>query len=103
LPRWFAGPNDWNKEVDMKNLVYLLFLGACFFAVAGWILDWYSVTSVPSDAGRHRFEIDFDAAKIHSDLQRGQEKFQDNVEKSRQGADSQHLPGPISAGRVRNR
>ena len=63
----------------MRTLICLLFLAAFGFAVAGWFLDWY--------------QIDFNARKIQADLQRGQEKLQDTIQRAQQ----QNSAGAVTA------
>jgi hypothetical protein len=73
----------------MKNLVFILFLGACAFTIFGYFLGWYKISDFGSDNGHRRVQIDLDSKKIKEDLQKGQSRLNDALQK---GQDS--LPQP---------
>jgi hypothetical protein len=78
----------------MRNLVFLAFLAALIFAVAGWLLDWYSVSRTPSKGGKTSIQLDFDTNKIKEDLRKGKDKFDDTVENVRSNDSTAHAPQP---------
>ena len=63
----------------MRNLVFLLFLGAVVFLFAGWILDWYNFTSVKTNDGKTSIQFDINGNKIKDDLNKGTQKFNDTM------------------------
>jgi len=67
----------------MRNL--LAFLGAALltFAIVGWYLDWYKVKSTPANNGHNQLNIDVNRSKIIDDVQKGEEKVHDLLEKSK--------------------
>ena len=82
----------------MKNLVFVLFLAVLLFAVVGWFLDWYSIADLHSSSGRHRLQIEVDTNKIRSDLDKGQAKFQETIERVQQGANNPPAQGLANPG-----
>jgi hypothetical protein len=65
----------------VKSLVYLLFLGLVIFAVAGWFLDWYNIGDASNKDGKHHVSLDIDGNKIRQDLNKGEVKLQDTINK----------------------
>ena len=66
----------------MRNLLALF--GAALLTVVGvgWYLGWYKVGSQPASVpGQHRVNIDIDTNKIGKDLQNGEQKLQNILEK----------------------
>jgi hypothetical protein len=80
----------------VRNLIFVLFLAICTFAVVGWFLNWYDIVDVQQQGGRHRLQIDIDTQKIRQDLDRGQTKFKETLERVQQGTDVQQVPAPLS-------
>jgi hypothetical protein len=68
----------------MRNL--LAFLAALVLTVAGvgWYLDWYKLRSGTLPSGHHNINIDIDTGKFTEDLQKGEEKLHNLLEKRRQ-------------------
>ena len=56
------------------------------FAGVGWYLDWFQVFNAPGPAGHRVFSVDLDAAKIQADVQKGEAKVADVIEKARKDA-----------------
>ncbi|HQR41042.1 MAG TPA: hypothetical protein PLX97_00130 [Gemmatales bacterium] len=61
----------------MRNLIFLLFLGAVIFLVAGWFLDWYDITGVKNSSGKTSIQFDINRDKIKDDIGKGTDKFKD--------------------------
>jgi hypothetical protein len=61
----------------MRNLIFLLFLGAVIFLVAGWFLDWYDITGVKNANGKTSIQFDINRDKIKNDINKGTDKFKD--------------------------
>lgn len=61
----------------MRNLIFLLFLGAVIFLVAGWFLDWYDITGVKNANGKTSIQFDINGNKIKDDINKGTDKFRD--------------------------
>lgn len=70
----------------MKNLLAFLAAAALTFAGVGWYLDWFQVFNAPGAAGHRVFSVDLDAAKIQADVQKGEAKVADVIEKARKDA-----------------
>lgn len=79
----------------MRNLLALF--GAALLTVVGvgWYLNWYKVRSQPASVpGQHSVNIDFDTHKIGSDLQKGEQKIQQLLER-KNGEDAQKADGGL--------
>jgi hypothetical protein len=65
----------------MRNM--LAFLAAVVLTIGGlgWYLDWYKVRSETLPSGHHNVNIEIDTAKLAKDLQKGEEKIHDLLEK----------------------
>ncbi|MHB1425722.1 MAG: hypothetical protein ACYC3I_21345 [Gemmataceae bacterium] len=66
----------------MRNMLALF--GAALLTVVGvgWYLGWYKVRSQPASLpGQHSVNIDIDTNKITKDLQQGEERLQQMLEK----------------------
>lgn len=61
----------------MRNLIFLLFLGAVVFLVTGWFLDWYDINGVKNANGKTSIQFDINRDKIKDDIGRGTDKFKD--------------------------
>jgi hypothetical protein len=61
----------------MRNLIFLLFLGAVVFLVTGWFLDWYDITGVKNANGKTSIQFDINRDKIKGDIGKGTDKFKD--------------------------
>jgi len=64
----------------------LAFLAAAVlvFLGLGWYLDWYSFKNLPTGtAGHQSFTIDINKAKITSDVEKGEEKIHDVIDKKK--------------------
>jgi hypothetical protein len=72
----------------------LLFLATFAFVLAGWFLDWYDIVDVQNQGGRHRLQIDIDTQKIREDLDKGQAKFRETLDRVQQGTEASKLPKP---------
>lgn len=87
----------------MRNLLALF--GAALLTVvgAGWYLGWYKVRSQPASVpGQHSVNIDINTKKISNDLQQGEEKLQQFLEK-KDGEEAKNaanngltLPSPLA-------
>jgi hypothetical protein len=91
----------------MRNMLALF--GAALLTVVGvgWYLGWYKVRSQPASVpGQHSVNIDINTNKISADLQHGEQKLQQWLEKKsgeKSSEDSKKadgglmLPSPSSA------
>jgi hypothetical protein len=66
----------------MRNLLAFLAAAVLTFLSAGWYLGWYKIQSSPSAAGHKSVTIDFNTGKIEEDLQRGEEKLNQIIDKA---------------------
>jgi hypothetical protein len=59
------------------------FLGAALvaFLVLGWFLDWYKISTTPTDGGRRQVKIDLNIPKIGEDFKKGEQKAEQVIEK----------------------
>lgn len=64
----------------MRNLLALLSFLVLSFAAVGWYLDWYQVRSETSTNGHSNVNIDFNAAKIRTDVQKGLQKLEEKTQ-----------------------
>ena len=84
----------------MRNMLALF--GAALLTVvgAGWYLGWYKVRSQPASVpGQHSVNIDINTKKIGTDLQQGEERLQQMLEKktgaeAKSATDGLMLPSP---------
>src|SRR6185437_11515487 len=79
----------------MRNLLALF--GAALLTVVGvgWYLGWYKVRSQPASVpGQHSVNIDIDTRKIGNDLQKGEQKLQQFLDR-KNGEDSQKADGGL--------
>src|SRR6185437_2060010 len=80
----------------MRNLLALF--GAALLTVVGvgWYLGWYKVRSQPASVpGQHSVNIDIDTHKIGSDLQKGEQKIQQLLDR-KNGEDAQKADGGLT-------
>jgi hypothetical protein len=71
----------------MRNLLAFLATALIAFLALGWYLGWYSFQRIPATAGGHQsFNIDINGSKIGSDLQKGEDKIHNMLDKSKAGA-----------------
>jgi hypothetical protein len=90
----------------MRNMLALF--GAALLTVVGmgWYLGWYKVRSQPASVpGQHSVNIDINTSKISKDLQQGEQKLQQWLEKksgdksgdeAKKGDGGLMLPSPSS-------
>jgi hypothetical protein len=79
----------------MRNMLALF--GAALLTVvgAGWYLGWYKVRSQPASVpGQHDVNINIDTNKISQDLQQGEQKLQQWLEK-KNGQPSKKADGEL--------
>jgi hypothetical protein len=76
----------------MRNLLAFMAAVVLAFAGAGWYLGWYQVESAPAPAGKNAVKIEIDRAKIGDDLQKGEEKLHDALEKSSRSDGQGNIP-----------
>ncbi len=87
----------------MRNMLALF--GAALLSVVGvgWYLGWYKVRSQPASVpGQHSVNIDINTDKISQDLQQGEQKLQQWLEKkggeeSKKSDGGLMLPSPETA------
>jgi hypothetical protein len=66
----------------MRNLLaFLAALTLTFFGV-GWYLGWYKLHSSPADPGHRNVTIDINTVKISEDLERGEQKLHEFIDKA---------------------
>jgi hypothetical protein len=61
----------------MRNLLALAAAAILMFAVVGWWLGWYQITSTPDGTGHQNIHIDVNKNKISEDLKKGKAKLYD--------------------------
>jgi hypothetical protein len=74
--------NSKEERSAMRNMLALF--GAALLTVVGvgWYLGWYKVSSQPASVpGQHSVKIDIKTDKINTDLQTGERKIQQMLEK----------------------
>jgi hypothetical protein len=70
----------------MRNLLALLGAAIVTFVGLGWYLGWYRLEPTPSPAPGHQsVTIDIDAAKINSDIHRGEQRVEQALEDASKG------------------
>jgi len=52
----------------MRNLLAGLAALVILFGVLGWVRTWYQVGTLPAEPGRFAFRVEFDPAKVGSDV-----------------------------------
>jgi hypothetical protein len=63
----------------MRNLLALTGLVVLTFLSLGWYLGWYKVQDSPTSDGHHHIQIDVDANKVKSDVNKGETKIHDSL------------------------
>ena len=87
----------------MRNILALFGAALLTIVGVGWYLGWYKVRSQPASVpGQHSLNIDIDTNKISQDLQQGEQKLQQWLEKksgeeSKKTDNSLMLPSPASS------
>jgi hypothetical protein len=76
----------------MRNLLAFLAAAALTFAGVGWYLGWYKVRSQPAADGHRAVNIEFNTVKIGADIEKGEHKLHEVLEKSRQNGDGNAKP-----------
>jgi hypothetical protein len=51
----------------MRNLLAGLAFLTILFGVLGWARGWYNVSTLPAEAGRFAFRVEFDPFKVGGD------------------------------------
>ncbi len=77
----------------MRNLLAFLAAALLAFAGIGWYLGWYSVQKTPAAPGHQSVSIDIDKSKIGKDIEKGEEKIHEVLEKSTK-SDGSKSPEP---------
>ena len=67
----------------MKNLLAFVAAAVLMFVGVGYYLDWFQVFNGPAASGHHVFSVDLDEGKIRADVQKGEAKVADAIEKAR--------------------
>jgi len=70
----------------MRNLLAFFAAVTLTFFGLGWYLGWYKMHSTPTQAGQRSITIDINTVKIGEDLERGEKKLHEMIEKA--GKDS---------------
>src|SRR5579871_3634423 len=66
----------------MRNMLALFGAALLTLVGVGWYLGWYKVRSQPASVpGQHSVNIDINTSKISKDLQQGEQKLQQWLEK----------------------
>ncbi len=63
----------------MRNLLALAALAVVVFLGIGWYLGWYQVKSTPTADGHNKLEVDFNTAKIKTDVKNDVNKVETKV------------------------
>ena len=68
----------------MRNMLAFLAAAVLVFLGLGWYLDWYSFKNLPTGTPGHQsFNIDINKAKITSDVEKGEEKVHEAMDKKK--------------------
>jgi hypothetical protein len=78
----------------MRNLLALAAALVLAFIVVGWFRGWYQVSSKPGATGRE-YDVNFNRPKISQDLEKGEEKVLDILNKKVKQASSQQPGEPV--------
>lgn len=83
----------------MRNVLAFLAAALLVFLGLGWYLDWYSFKSVPAGSPGHQsINIDINKDKISSDVQKGEKKLQDAIDKRKESTSAPSgSPAPAAA------
>jgi len=85
----------------MKNLLAFLAAAVIVFLGVGWYLDWFHVIGAPSPAGHRTYRVDVNAAKIDTDVHKGEQKVIGAIEKARAEAEAQKASADKTGGEVK--
>ena len=68
----------------MRNMLAFVAAAVLVFLGLGWYLDWYSFKNLPgSTPGHQSFNIDINKDKITRDVEKGEEKIHEVIEKKK--------------------
>jgi hypothetical protein len=70
-------PSGIPRRQIMRNLLALAGLAVVTVVGVGWYLGWYKVQDSPTPDGHHHIQIDVDANKVKSDVNKGESKIHD--------------------------
>jgi hypothetical protein len=56
------------EPTPMRNLLALLAAVVLSFSIAGFWRGWYSVETMPAEAGRSAFRVEIDRSKVAGDV-----------------------------------
>jgi hypothetical protein len=70
----------------MKNLLAFVAAAVMMFAGVGWYLDWFQVLGSTGASGHYSVNVDIDGTKIKEDVQKGEAKVADAIDKARKDA-----------------
>ncbi|MBM3994958.1 MAG: hypothetical protein FJ303_12520 [Planctomycetes bacterium] len=70
----------------MRNILALVGFLVVGFAVAGYFLGWYQLTSEPSPDGHRKFNVDLNTKKIGEDVQTGTQKVGEVINNQTKGS-----------------
>jgi hypothetical protein len=66
----------------MRNLLAFLAAVTLTFFGLGWYLGWYRLHTSPADPGHRNVTIDINTVKIGEDLERGEQKLHEIIERA---------------------
>jgi hypothetical protein len=85
---------EWRGQA-MRNLLALFAAALLTVVGVGWYLGWYKVRSQPASVpGQHSVNIDIDTNKIGTDLQKGEQKLQQFLDR-KNGEDAKKADGGL--------
>ncbi len=69
----------------MRSLLTLLGAAVVTFAVVGYFLGWYQIHTTPGPDGHRRVDIDINGKKIKQDVQNGEQRILNAVQRNASG------------------
>jgi hypothetical protein len=85
----------------VRNLLALAAALVLAFIVVGWFRGWYQVSSKPGASGRE-YDVNLNSPKITQDLEKGEEKVRDLLNKKVKQTSSQQPGEPAHQAVVPN-
>jgi hypothetical protein len=77
--RSVSAEKGWIYMFGLKNTLSLIGMAVVGFAVGGWYLGWYGISTTADSQGHSHFSMDVNVNQIEQDIKKGEDKVKDIV------------------------